>query len=88
MIGALLTLRFGVSCVIGGFADVFVAVAGDEPFTKFAEVVDDDLRIADCGRDGGLSFLSNLCGLFGSVTEKLTIGIHLLENSSHFLDLK
>lgn len=29
----------------------------DEPFTKLPAVLEDDRRIADDGRDGGLSFL-------------------------------
>lgn len=47
--------RFVLSFVIAlGVLGEFDA---DEPFAKLPAVLEDDRRIADIGRDGGLSFL-------------------------------
>lgn len=67
--GAGRALRFGVSCNDIDILDE--AVAGDDdPFSTLADVVDDDFRTADDGRDGGRSFF---CGLADSFTKIQTI---------------
>lgn len=50
--------RLGVSFVTAlGALGELDADEADEPFTKLPAVLEDDRRIADDGRDGGLSFL-------------------------------
>lgn len=56
--------RFGVSCIDVDIFDVFAACT---PFAEFVIVVDADLRTADEGRDGGLSFF---CCFGDSTPEK------------------
>lgn len=62
--GAGFALRFGVSC---RDVDILDEAAACASFVTFAVVVDDDLRTADEGLDGGLSFF---CGLGDSLSKR------------------
>lgn len=49
---------------------VFGEFDADEPFTKLPAVLEDDRRIADDGRDGGLSFLFSAFNASGPAQRK------------------